>query len=139
ERRASPRPDERSLRATGCRPAVAVSALLLWQAAGVGPPRHDGLRESGMTSPDRTDAVIVGSGFGGAIAAYHLAAGGARVVVLERGPWLEGKDFDHDYKLGASYTRVFDFVVGDGMSVLGGNCVGGGSVVYFAAMPRAPR
>src|SRR5690606_36808162 len=27
----------------------------------------------------------------------------------------------------------------DGMSVLGGNCVGGGSVVYFAAMPRAPR
>jgi choline dehydrogenase-like flavoprotein len=25
------------------------------------------------------------------------------------------------------------------MSVLGGNCVGGGSVVYFAAMPRAPR
>ena len=25
------------------------------------------------------------------------------------------------------------------MSVLGGNCVGGGSVVYFATMPRAPR
>jgi choline dehydrogenase-like flavoprotein len=25
------------------------------------------------------------------------------------------------------------------MSILGGNCVGGGSVVYFAAMPRAPR
>ncbi|MGH8883013.1 MAG: GMC family oxidoreductase N-terminal domain-containing protein, partial [Stackebrandtia sp.] len=34
---------------------------------------------------------------------------------------------------------VFDFVAGDGMSVLGGNCVGGGSVVYFAALPRAPR
>ena len=28
---------------------------------------------------------------------------------------------------------------GDGMSVLGGNCVGGGSVVYFATMPRAPQ
>ena len=92
-----------------------------------------------MNHTERTDVLVVGSGFGGAIAAYHLAAGGARVVVLERGPWLEGKDFDHDYKLGASYTRVFDFVVGDGMSVLGGNCVGGGSVVYFAAMPRAPR
>src|SRR5260370_10419296 len=25
------------------------------------------------------------------------------------------------------------------MSVVGGNCVGGGSVVYFATMPRAPR
>jgi choline dehydrogenase-like flavoprotein len=99
-----------------------------------------------MTRTDRaahtaehTDVVVIGSGFGGAITAYHLAAGGAKVTVLERGPWLKNTDFEHDYKLGSSYTRAFDFVVGDGMSVLGGNCVGGGSVVYFAAMPRAPR
>ncbi|NNJ08527.1 GMC family oxidoreductase, partial [Streptomyces sp. PKU-MA01144] len=84
------------------------------------------------------DVLVIGSGFGGAIAAYHLAAGGAKVTVLERGPWLKNDEFEHDYKLGSSYTRIFDFVVGDGMSVLGGNCVGGGSVVYFAAMPRAP-
>ncbi|APU15752.1 MULTISPECIES: FAD-dependent oxidoreductase [Actinoalloteichus] len=92
-----------------------------------------------MTSMERTDVLVIGSGFGGAVTAYHLAAGGAKVVVLERGPWLQGTDFDHDFKLGSSYTRVFDFVVGDGMSLLSGNCVGGGSVVYFAAMPRAPR
>ncbi|MFC6079821.1 GMC family oxidoreductase N-terminal domain-containing protein [Sphaerisporangium aureirubrum] len=92
-----------------------------------------------MTGIERTDVLVVGSGFGGAIAAYHLAAGGAKVVVLERGPWLTGEDFDQDFKLGSSYTRAFDFTVGDGMSILGGNCVGGGSVVYFAAMPRAPR
>jgi choline dehydrogenase-like flavoprotein len=91
-----------------------------------------------MSPVERTDVLIVGSGFGGAITAYHLAAGGAKVTVLERGPWLSGDDFDHDYLLGSSYTRVFDFVAGDGMSVLGGNCVGGGSVVYFAALPRAP-
>ncbi|WP_020670847.1 FAD-dependent oxidoreductase [Amycolatopsis nigrescens] len=91
------------------------------------------------TEVERTDVLVVGSGFGGAITAYHLAAGGAKVTVLERGPWLEGKDFEHDFLLGSSYTRAFDFVIGDGMSVLGGNCVGGGSVVYFAAMPRAPR
>lgn len=90
-------------------------------------------------SVEHTDVLIVGSGFGGSIAAYHLAAGGARVVVLERGPWLAADDFDHDYLLGSSYTKVFDFVSGDGMSVLGGNCVGGGSVVYFAALPRAPK
>ena len=91
-----------------------------------------------MTSTESTDVLVIGSGFGGAIAAYHLAAGGAKVTVLERGPWLTGEDFDHDFKLG-TYTRIFDFVVGDGMSLLSGNCVGGGSVVYFAAMPRAPR
>jgi choline dehydrogenase-like flavoprotein len=92
-----------------------------------------------MSSVERTDVVVVGSGFGGAIAAYHLAAGGARVVVLERGPWLSADEFEHDFKLGTSSTRIFDFVIGDGMSLLSGNCVGGGSVVYFAAMPRAPR
>ncbi|HKN97072.1 MAG TPA: GMC family oxidoreductase [Pseudonocardiaceae bacterium] len=92
-----------------------------------------------MSTGERTDIVVIGSGFGGAITAYHLAAGGAKVVVLERGPWLTANDFDHDYLLGSSYTKVFDFVAGDGMSVLGGNCVGGGSVVYFAALPRAPQ
>jgi choline dehydrogenase-like flavoprotein len=92
-----------------------------------------------VTATEKTDVLIVGSGFGGSIAAYHLAAGGAKVTMLERGPWLSGKDFEHDYLLGSSYTRVFDFVAGEGMSVLGGNCVGGGSVVYFAALPRAPR
>jgi len=91
-----------------------------------------------MTTTESTDVLVIGSGFGGAITAYHLAAGGARVVMLERGPWLTDQDFDHDFKLGSSYTRIFDFTVGDGMSVLGGNCVGGGSVVYFAALPRAP-
>ena len=91
-----------------------------------------------MNATESTDVLVIGSGFGGAIAAYHLAAGGANVVVLERGPWLRSDEFQHDFELGSSSTRIFDFVVGDGMSILAGNCVGGGSVVYFATMPRAP-
>lgn len=91
-----------------------------------------------MSAIEQTDVIVIGSGFGGAVPAYHLAVGGARVVVLERGPWLSGSDFDQDFLLGSSYTRVFDFVAGDGMSILSGNCVGGGSVVYFASLPRAP-
>ncbi|HET8947315.1 MAG TPA: FAD-dependent oxidoreductase [Candidatus Polarisedimenticolia bacterium] len=31
------------------------------------------------------DAIVIGSGFGGAITACRLAEGGARVLVLERG------------------------------------------------------
>jgi choline dehydrogenase-like flavoprotein len=92
-----------------------------------------------VSAVESTDVVVIGSGFGGCIPAYHLAAGGARVVVLERGPWLAADEFDQDFLLGKSQTRIFDFVVGDGMSILGGNCVGGGSVVFFATMPRAPR
>jgi choline dehydrogenase-like flavoprotein len=92
-----------------------------------------------MSAVEQTEVLVVGSGFGGAITAYHLAAGGAKVVILERGPWLRTEEYDHDFKLGSSGTRIFDFVIGEGMSLLGGNCVGGGSVVYFAAMPRAPR
>jgi choline dehydrogenase-like flavoprotein len=92
-----------------------------------------------MRHTDSTDIVVIGSGFGGAIPAYRLAAGGARVVVLERGPWLSSEEFDHDFSFGGASTRIFEFTLGDGMNILGGNCVGGGSVVYFAAMPRAPR
>ncbi|MDO8145909.1 GMC oxidoreductase [Isoptericola sp. 178] len=92
-----------------------------------------------MSDIEEFDAVVVGSGFGGSIPAFHLARGGARVLVLERGPRLSADEFDQSLRFGSSSTRIFDFTAGDGMSVLGGNCVGGGSVVYFAAMPRAPR
>jgi choline dehydrogenase-like flavoprotein len=87
---------------------------------------------------EETDVLVIGSGFGGAIPAYHLAAGGARVTVLERGPWLRAEDMVQDYEFG-TWTRIFDLAVGDGLSAMSGNCVGGGSVVYFAASPRAPR
>jgi choline dehydrogenase-like flavoprotein len=90
-----------------------------------------------MSTTERTDIVVIGGGASGAIAAhYHLAAGGG--WLLERGPWLSTEEFEHDFMLGTSSTRVFEFVAGRGMSVLGGNCVGGGSVVFFATMPRAP-
>jgi hypothetical protein len=86
---------------------------------------------------EHTDVLVIGSGFGGAIPAYHLAAGGAKVTILERGPWLSSDELVQDFKLG-TWTRILDFVIGDGLSLMSGNCVGGGSVVYFAASLRAP-
>jgi choline dehydrogenase-like flavoprotein len=88
-------------------------------------------------SDQTTDILVVGSGFGGAIPAYYLAAAGANVTVLERGPRLAATDFTHDLRLG-TYSRIVDVIKGDGISVVAGNCVGGGSVVYFAASLRAP-
>lgn len=35
------------------------------------------------------DAVVIGSGFGGAITAARLAEAGVRVILLERGPWWD--------------------------------------------------
>ncbi|MFJ4428853.1 FAD-dependent oxidoreductase [Streptomyces bobili] len=86
---------------------------------------------------ESVDVLVIGSGFGGSIPAYYLAAAGARVLVLERGPRVETADLSHSMALG-SYNRIVDIIQGDGISVVAGNCVGGGSMVYFAASLRAP-
>jgi choline dehydrogenase-like flavoprotein len=45
---------------------------------------------------EEVDAIIVGSGAGGAPVALELATAGAKVLVLEKGPRREVKDFLHD-------------------------------------------
>jgi choline dehydrogenase-like flavoprotein len=90
-----------------------------------------------MRTTEKVDVVVIGSGPGGAIPAYRLAAAGAKVVILERGPWLETRDFTQDLRID-TYTRIVDYITANGVSVVAGNCVGGSSVVYFAAALRAP-
>lgn len=38
-----------------------------------------------MTEHERVQAIVIGSGFGGSIAAWHLGRAGVQTVVLERG------------------------------------------------------
>ncbi|KAA1415439.1 GMC family oxidoreductase [Nocardioides humilatus] len=90
-----------------------------------------------MSLTEKTDVLVIGSGFGGAIPAYNLAAGGAKVTILERGPELGAADFTQSLEIGG-YTRIVDLIQGNGIQVVAGNCVGGSSVVYFAASLRAP-
>jgi choline dehydrogenase-like flavoprotein len=90
-----------------------------------------------VSAIETTDVVVIGTGPGGAIPAYNLAAAGATVIMLERGPDVRTEDFEHNLKIG-TYSRYVDLINGDGVQVVAGNCVGGSSVVYFAAALRAP-
>lgn len=89
-----------------------------------------------MTSPDRTlraDAVVVGSGAGGAPVAATLAEAGREVLVLEAGPRLDTADFGGDDP-GARLMQIFtnQSASDSGMAVFAGACVGGSTVVNDA-------
>ncbi len=86
----------------------------------------------------RYDAVVIGSGFGGAVSACRLAEAGYSVLVLERGrrwdkttfPRKPGDDWlwDHDHP--ERCQGWIDFRVFPSMAVVQGAGVGGGSLVY---------
>jgi choline dehydrogenase-like flavoprotein len=92
----------------------------------------------------RVDVCIVGSGFGGSIAAWRLAelyrAAGERpsVAVLERGlhkghtDFRQSMDIDH-------LSDIYALIQGQGAQIVVANLVGGGSNLYLAASLRAPR
>jgi cholesterol oxidase len=88
----------------------------------------------------RYDAVIIGSGFGGAIAALRLAETGKSTLVLERGRRYSPHQFPRDIRnvdaLFWEYPRrprsrgLFDLRFLSGTAVLTASGVGGGSLIY---------
>lgn len=83
------------------------------------------------------DAVIVGSGFGGAMAAHRLIEAGARVLMIERGDWVPRGDAawrpEASLELTPSYARDIPYRCdrnGHGPIIGGYACVGGPSVYY---------
>lgn len=90
------------------------------------------------------DALVVGSGYGGSVAALRLAEKGYRVLLLERGSEYLTGEFPNDFSqlpkhlranvpgqglpLGRA-TGLFEFTVGLGMVTVGANGLGGGSLI----------
>jgi len=89
----------------------------------------------------KADAIVVGSGAGGAVAAAELAAGGRKVVVLEQGALPRESDFDGDEASGAArlfWGRQLLTTEDLGLSVFAGHTVGGGTVVNWSTSLRLP-
>ncbi|MDZ8185033.1 MAG: GMC oxidoreductase [Nostoc sp. ChiSLP02] len=118
-------------------------------AVSVGTPIY---RTSATSNYEDTEALIIGSGFGGSIASLRLAQAGIQTLVLERGrrwnirsdgntfanfrnpdgrsAWLSSTNlFGQSVDV---YTGVLETLNEDGITVLAGAGVGGGSLVYNA-------
>lgn len=85
----------------------------------------------------RWDAIIIGSGFGGAMVAHRLLAAGARVLMIERGAWVgrgpEAWQPEASLELTPHYDREIPYrcvAGGYHAQIAGYACVGGPSVFY---------
>ncbi|TMC39363.1 MAG: GMC family oxidoreductase [Chloroflexi bacterium] len=97
----------------------------------------------GVTAIDRYDVLVVGSGFGGSVAALRLAEKGHRVAVLEAGKRWNASDFARTNWNVRRFlwmpnlfchgilrlTLLSDVLAGSGSGV------GGGSLVYANTLP----
>ena len=114
-------------------------------------------------TPTVHDAVVVGSGYGGAVSALRLAEKGVAVLVLERGNEYLPGDFPNDFGEVPGHVRMqrngsgnisgktssningyesglYDFRFGDGVSSLVGNALGGTSQINAnVVLPPDPR
>ena len=98
---------------------------------------HRELPLKSLTVPprERYDTIVVGSGAAGAILARRFAEKGRRVLVVERGPHADPREFTDD-EIG-QYLRLYNqgalqLATDFNLQVLQGMCVGGGTTINNA-------
>ncbi len=90
------------------------------------------------------DAVIVGSGFGGSVMAYRLAAAGLRVCVMERGKAYPPGSFPRSpmrmqtnfWDPSEGLHGLFNIWSFNGLSAVVSSGLGGGSLIYANVLLR---
>jgi choline dehydrogenase-like flavoprotein len=106
---------------------------------------HAGRSHEGDLEID-ADVVIVGSGAGGAVVATELAEAGLSVIVLEEGPFVDGKEHGamrpSESLRNVWRTSGLGVAIGLGgspsINVMMGRCVGGSSVLTGGVCFRIP-
>lgn len=118
-----------------------VWSQLRYRPATVEVPDHDRLPTMGVEDGAEwsTDVVVIGSGAGGGTAAAVLAGAGLRVIVVEKGDYLDRGDFPRR-EADALRALYADAALGTstdgGITMVAGSTVGGGTVVnYSTALP----
>jgi len=117
----------------------------VWRRIGYPGPRSDATPQTPLATvraPNgrvAADAVVIGSGAGGGVAAALLAQAGLRVVVLEAGPPFETvaarqreAEAFRDLYLEAGLAATRDLSV----AILAGACVGGGTSINWSTSLR---
>ena len=90
------------------------------------------------------DYIVIGSGFGGSVAALRLAEKGYKVLVIEKGSWKKAEDFPKtNWNLRRwlwlpflGFKGIFKMTFLRHLSVISGVGVGGGSLVYANTLPK---
>ena len=103
--------------------------------------REAPLRSLKVPPRERFDTVVVGSGAAGAILASRFARTGRRVLVVERGPHVDPRQFDDDEV--DQYLRLYNegalqLATNFSLQVLQGMCVGGGTTINNALCLSPP-
>ncbi len=107
----------------------------IYSAADLGRGKYPGLRRGDSIRLD-CEVCVVGSGPGGSVAAHELAVAGRHVVLVERGPYLDHRDFNYKYLRMAGKLNGLRVARGYRMILHQGHGLGGASIHWVGVAAR---